>query len=174
MVPREIEACIDRAGRGPGDLPIALWLARTLARITRIAPFGDANGRTGRLAIDLLSRRLDLPPPVIGPTGAARYSVALAAAEANAPAALARILARSLTAGIDRLRAAADGAGGLAPLRDLAGDRYEALAKAAQRGRLQTVRRGGRYYTTPAWIALYTLAVDGRLRSASGPSTSGL
>jgi len=155
MVPREIEACIDRAGRGPGDLPIALWLARTLARIARIAPFADANGRTSRLAIDLLARRLDLPPPVIEPNRANRYRSALAAAEANAPAALARLISRSLVAGIDRLRAVAEATDALAPLRTLAGDRYTALAKAAQRGRLQSVRRGGRYYTTREWIARY-------------------
>jgi hypothetical protein len=155
MVPREIEACIDRAGRGPGDAPPALWLARTLARIVRIAPFGDANGRTARLAMNLLARRLDLPPVVIAPQRAAAYRAALAAAEANAPEALARLIARSLIAGIDRLRAVAGGPGELGPLRLLAGDRYTALAKAAQRGRLQTVRRGGRYYTRPDWIARY-------------------
>jgi hypothetical protein len=155
MVPREIEACIDRAGRGPGELPIALWLARTLARITRIAPFAEANGRTARLAVNLLARRLDLPPLVIAPIRADRYRAAVAAAEAGAPADLVRLINRSLVTGIDRVRAAAEGGANLAPLRDLAGDRYAALAKAAQRGRLQTVRRGGRYYTRPDWIARY-------------------
>jgi len=155
MVPRETEVCLDRAGRGPGEVPLARWLARTLARIVRIAPFAEANGRTARLAINLLVRRLDLPPLVIDPAHVARYRSALTSAEAGDPATLADVIARALITGIDRLRAATDGNAGLVPLRELAGDRYTALAKAAQRGRLQTVRRGGRYFTRPEWLARY-------------------
>ena len=40
-------------------------------------------------------------------------------------------------------------------LRAAAGDEYPALAKAAQRGRLRTIVRGGRYFTTAGWIAEY-------------------
>jgi hypothetical protein len=155
MVPREVEAFAGQTGRGPGAGSIATWLARSLARLVRIAPFAEANGRTARLTANLLLRRLDLPPLTIEPTQGNRYRRALARAEANQPGDLAGFIGDVLVRGIDRLRAAADGGDDLAPLRALAGDAYTALAKAAQRGRLRTVRRGGRYYTRPAWIAEY-------------------
>jgi len=166
LVPREVEAFADRAGRGPGDTPLARWLARVLARLARIAPFPEANGRTARLVANLILRRLDLPPLAFEPAGAARYHTALAQAEANAPAALEALVADTLVRGIDRLRAAAEGGDDLAPLRALAGDSYAALAKAAQRGALRTVRRGGRYFTRPAWIADYTAGA--RIRQMAG------
>jgi Fic family protein len=166
LVPREVEAFADRAGRGPGETPLALWLARVLARLARIAPFAEANGRTARLVANLILRRLDLPPLAFEPSGAARYHAALALAETNAPAALGALIGDTLVRGIDRLRAAAEGGDDLAPLRALAGDSYAALAKAAQRGGLRTLRRGGRYYTRPAWIADYTRRA--RIRQMAG------
>jgi len=158
FVPREVEAFADRAGRGPGDGPLALWLARVLARLARIAPFAEANGRTARLVANLILRRLDLPPLAFEARERFRYPAALARAEANQPAALGALISATVLRGIDRLRAAAEDGEDLAPLRLLAGDAYPALAKAAQRGRLRTVRRGGRYYTRPAWIEDYTNA----------------
>jgi hypothetical protein len=163
LVPREVEAYALRAGRGPGEGSLAGWLARSLSQLTRIAPFDEANGRTARLTLNLLLRRLDLPPLTIDPRRAAAFRRALVRAEAGELEALAAAMAGILVRNIDRLRAAAEGGDDLAPLRALAGERYGALAKAAQRGSLRTVRRGGRYYTRPAWIAAYLTR-----RSASG------
>ena len=156
LVPREMEALVDRLARGPGDAPIALWLARAFGRIARIHPFEDGNGRVARLTANLLLRRLDAPPMVLELPERRRFGTAVAAAEANEPAALAKLIADAVVRSCDRLIAVAHAAHDpLAPLRDLAGDAYAALAKAAQRGTLRTVLRGGRYFTTPGWISEY-------------------
>jgi hypothetical protein len=55
-----------------------------------------------------------------------------------------------------RLVAAAEPDGELRSLASFAaGSRRAALYKAAQRGRLRSVRRGGTLYTSAAWIAEY-------------------
>lgn len=156
LVPREVDGALDRYRRGPGALPIPLWIARFLSRINRIRAFEDANGRTSRLAANVLLRRLDFPPIVFERRERARYEGALAAAEGNDHGPLAELITRSLVRTCDRLLAASGQTGAeLQPLHTLAGDAYMSLAKAAQRGRLRTIMRGGRYYTTAAWIAEY-------------------
>jgi len=156
LVPREVDATIDRFGHGPGEAPIALWIARFIARLGRIRPFEGANGRTARLAANLMLRRLDFQPIVFERQERERYGPALAAAESGEPALLADVIARAVIRSCNRLRAAAiSGSDPLAPLRELAGDAYSTLAKAAQRGTLRTVMRGGRYFTTRAWITNY-------------------
>jgi Fic family protein len=156
LVPREVDAAIDRFAYGPHEAPVALWIARFIARIGRIRPFEGANGRTARLAANLMLRRLDLQPIVFERAERARYAGALAAAESGEPALLADLIARAVIRSCDRLRAAAiSSTDPLAPLRELAGDAYSTLAKAAQRGTLRTVMRGGRYFTTRAWIENY-------------------
>ncbi|GAC1584700.1 MAG: hypothetical protein NVS3B28_06310 [Candidatus Velthaea sp.] len=156
LVPREIDGIVDRYKRGPGELAVALWLARFLGRLNRIRPFEGANGRTSRLAANLILRRMDYPPIVFERRERERYHTALGAAEASEPRALAELIARALLRTCDRLRAAVDATDEpLAALRSLAGADYGALAKAAQRGRLRTVTRGGRYFTTRRWVAEY-------------------
>jgi Fic family protein len=165
LVPREVDAAIDRLGHGPLGQPIALWIARFIARIGRIRPFEGANGRTSRLAANLMLRRLNLQAVAFERTERARYGDALAAAESGEPTLLADLIARAVNRSCNRLRAAARAASDpLAPLRELAGDAYATLAKAAQRGTLQTVTRGGRYFTTRDWIENYR-ATHPRVRS---------
>jgi len=81
---------------------------------------------------------------------------------------------RNAAAGMDAGRAALDLAarnvaaseadGALEPLRRIARSDYTALAKAAQRGRLRSVVRSGRYFTTPEWIAEYRSGLASRAR----------
>jgi hypothetical protein len=158
LVARETTTLVDRFGRGPQHEAVALWLARFIGRFARLRPFEAANGRTGRLAANLLLRRLDYPPLVFERPDRRRYALALAAAETNDPQLLAMLIASAIVRTCNRLSAA----GGAPtesdtprPLRVVAGERYTALAKAAQRGRLRTILRGGRYYTTDAWVAEY-------------------
>lgn len=156
LVVREITIVLDRFARGPRDSPTALWLARFFGRFGRILPFEGANGRTARLAANLMLRRLDAPPLVFDRRDRSRYRAALAAAETNDPAALAALIAGAIVRTGNRLGAAALSDDGLLePLRRLAGADYGALAKAAQRGRLRTVVRSGRHFTTPQWIEEY-------------------
>jgi len=156
LVARETTTLLDRFGRGPQANPVALWSARFLGRFARLRPFEGANGRTARLATNMMLRRLDYPPLVFEKRDRRRFPAALAAAETNDPGALAALIATAILRACNRLSAVAERASEpLAPLRAAAGADYTALAKAAQRGRLRTIVRGGRYYTTPGWIAEY-------------------
>jgi Fic family protein len=156
LVPREVTALADRFGRGPGSEPVALWLGRFLGRFARLRPFAGANGRAARLAANLLLRRLDYPPLVFEQRDRGAFPAALAAAENRAPDALAGLIATAIIRACNRLSATAEAqTGPIRPLRAVAGDDYAALAKAAQRGRLRTIVRGGRYYTTDAWVEQY-------------------
>ncbi len=158
LVAREVTALLDRFGRGPGDSPIALWLARFYGRFARLQPFEGANGRTARLAANLMLRRLDVVPVVFERRDRARFPAALAGAASTDPGTLAAIVANAIVRTCNGVSAAATIAGStVAPLRAVAGDDDAALAKAAQRGRLRTIVRGGRYYTTVEWIAEYQL-----------------
>lgn len=156
LVPREIDAFVARLAPGPPQTgsPL-LWVTQAHERFHRIHPFAQANGRVCRLVTNLLLRRLGLPPFLVRPRGAGRYGAALQRADARDPWPLAVVIARSVLAGARELAAAADEAD-LLPLATLAGgpDR-DALYKAAQRGRLRVVRRGGALLTTPAWLEAY-------------------
>lgn len=156
LISREVATLMDRFARGPRDAPVALWIARYIARFDRIRPFEAANGRTARLTANAMLRRLDMQPLVFEPNEADRYARALLAAESDDPLPLADLIATAVLRACDRLRAAASAhEDPLRPLRELAGGDYAALAKAAQRGRLRTLVRGGRRFTTAGWIAAY-------------------
>jgi len=162
QVVRETELLVDRFGRGTQSEPTARWLARFIGRFARLQPFEGANGRTARLGANLLLRRLDFPPLVFEQRERSRFPAALAAAESNAPDELAELIARAILKTCNRLAAAAEGSREpVLPLREAAGSDYPALAKAAQRGRLRTIVRGGHYFTTPGWIADYRGARTG-------------
>jgi Fic family protein len=159
MVVRETELLVDRFARGPHAEPVARWLARFIGRFARLQPFEGANGRTARLCANLMLRRLDDPPLVFEPRERRRYPAALAAAETSAPEPLAELIARAILKTCNRLDTTAEELREpVLPLREAAGADYPALAKAAQRGRLRTIVRGGRYFTTSSWIAEYRAA----------------
>jgi Fic family protein len=156
LVPREIAAYCERLVAGPaaGTAPVG-WVAAAHARFERIHPFSTANGRVGRLVANLLLRRLGLPSLVVRSRDGAAYVAALRRADARDPWPLATIFARSVLAGLQRARAAQAG-DPLVPLASLAsaGER-PAFYKAAQRGRLLAVRRGGTLLSTQAWVDAY-------------------
>jgi Fic family protein len=162
LVAKETGALVDRLRRRPATAEVPAVLAAFLGRFARIRPFAGANGRTGRLAAALILRRLDFPPLAIGRRRAAAYHRAVLAAQSGSPAALAAFVDQTLLESCRRLIAAAGGER-LEPLRALAGTRYAALIKAAKRGRLATIERDGRIYSTAAWVAEYR-AATGRHR----------
>jgi hypothetical protein len=157
LVPFQTAALVDRFRLRPRAGALASWTADLLARFARIRPFSGANGRTGRLVAALVLRRLDAPPMPVARDDARAYIAAIVAAESGATAELAAIVERALTESCYRL-IAAGGDDPLVPLRALAGDDYPALIKAAQRGRLRTVTRARRIYTTAGWVAAYRAA----------------
>jgi hypothetical protein len=153
-VPAQTAALVERFHARPPAGTLVGWVADLLARFARVRPFADANGRVARLAASLVLRRLGAPPLAIPRKAAVAFGEALVAAEAGDPAALTTIVRDALGEGCRRMLAAG-GDDPLLPLRTLAGDDYAALIKAAQRGRLRTVTRARRIYTTAPWIAAY-------------------
>jgi Fic family protein len=165
-IPAEMRAFTDRIATGPavGTSP-GLWVATALERFTRLQPFGSANGRVARLIANLLLRRLDLPP-LVAPRRSATYTDALELAQAGDPWRLALLIAKSVADGLARLLETSDDT--LRPLAELAPPHeLAALYKAAQRGRLRTLRRGAHLSTTRAWLNTYALS-----RSAAGRRTA--
>ncbi len=156
LVPRDIAAYVDRLAAGPPDRANTLvWIATAHERFERIHPFTAGNGRTGRLVMNLLLRRCGFPPFAVRDRDGATYARALRRADMRDPWPLATLVARCVLASLSRLAACAEN-DDLAELSRLAsGAEREALYKAAQRGRLRTVRRGASVLTTKAWIDDY-------------------
>lgn len=154
QVPREMSALVAAVSERPPAGEVGNWVAGFLARFARIRPFAGVNGRTARLAVSLVLRRLDIPPLVLPRRRARSFLSALAAAESGNRAALADLVEDAIAQSCRRLIAAA-GDEPLLPLRLLAGAEYSALIKAAQRGRLQVVQRDRRIFCTAGWISAY-------------------
>jgi hypothetical protein len=94
-------------------------------------------------------------PPFVAPRASATYFDALQLAQAGDPWTLAFVIAKSIGAGLARLLETAD-ENALELLADVAPPpQRAAMYKAAQRGRLRTVRRGAHLYTTRAWLEAY-------------------
>jgi hypothetical protein len=159
----EIRLFVDRIALGPPPQAAPLlWATSAIERLTRLQPFGSANGRVARLTANLLLRRLGLPP-FVPPHVPATYFGALQHAQAGEPWELALVVAKSVAAGLARLLEAGN-ENTLELLTEIAPPlERAALYKAAQRGRLRSVRRGPHLYTTRAWLDAYATS-----RSSAG------
>jgi Fic family protein len=156
MVPFETETYVGRVALGADD-PAPLALARAAARLVRLQPFANGNGRVARLVANLLAYRRGLPPIVLDARGRRAYGAALRAALAGDATPLARVFGSALARGLERLRDVVEPVDELHPLAAFATNgRPDRLYKAAQRGRLRVVRRDGRLYTTAPWVAAYS------------------
>jgi hypothetical protein len=163
IVPREVQALVERVNAAVGVRPDALVVAEAVGRLARIAPFPSANGRVARLFADVLLARRGYPPFAIDDRRRAAYLAAVGEARDGRPAALAAIVAHAVARALRRMEAALR-AEPLAPLADLVAPEERAAAyKAAQRGRLSVVERDGRTYSTAAWLDAYRAT-----RSAAG------
>ena len=157
LVPFETETYVGRLALGAAD-PAPLALARAAARLVRLQPFANGNGRVARLVANLLAYRRGLPPIVLDARGRRAYGAALRAALAGDATPLARVIGNALARGLERLRDVVEPVDELRPLAEFAPDgRPDRLYKAAQRGRLRVVRRDGRLYTTAPWVAAYAV-----------------
>ncbi len=155
LVPREVQALVERVNAAVGARPDALVIAEAIARLERIAPFASANGRVGRLFADVLLARRGYPPFAIEDRRRAAYLAASAHARTGSPLGLARAIAAAMTRALRRMEAATRNEP-LVMLADLVAPRERAAAyKAAQRGRLAVVERDGRTYSTATWLATY-------------------
>jgi hypothetical protein len=155
LVPFETATYVGRLALAEED-PAPLAVARAIARLVRLQPFGNANGRVARLVGNLVCYRRGLPPLVLDARAQRSYDDAVHAALGGDPLPLARVAARALVRALERLRDTIDDDAVLAPLSTFARDaRADGLYKAVQRGRLRVVRRKGRLLTTEGWVADY-------------------
>jgi hypothetical protein len=133
-------------------------LANLHAFIERIHPFRDGNGRTGRLALNLMLVRLGYPPAIIYKKDRVKYLRGLDKADKGDPSSLAELLARAVTHGIERfLLPQLAGPARIITLSALADADLSliALRRAAERGRLRALRRSDRWYSTRKWVEEY-------------------
>jgi Fic/DOC family len=128
--------------RDGGNLPELLAEAHN--HFERVHPFIDGNGRTGRLALNLVLVRLGYPPVVILKEQRAAYLRAMQQADKGDPGPLAEILARAMIDNLNRfIIPNLAGPAKLVPLAALvdADLSLVALRAAAQRGRLDAHQR---------------------------------
>lgn len=147
-----------------GTLPAAgvpEELARLHREFERIHPFIDGNGRTGRLALNLILVRLGWPPAIILKDQRAKYLRALDRADHGDLGPLAELLSRSVIDNLHRLIPNIAGPARFVPLQALADGEfsYVALKQAASRGRLEAVRGSdGQWRSSRSAVNAYKLS----------------
>lgn len=123
--------------------PLPERLAEIHNAFERIHPFIDGNGRTGRLALNLILVRLGHPPIIIFKRQRDAYLVAMRQADAGDYGALGELIARAMEENLNRFIVPnVAGPARLVPLAALVDDEFTvtALRQAAQRGRLNATR----------------------------------
>lgn len=136
---------------------LAEALARSHSRFVKTQPFATANGLVARLAANLLLVRRGLPPSIIQKRQRSAYQQALQRADLGNFAQLADLFAQGMLRSLAWF-AQPEPEEGLMPLSALATEEINvpALRVAAARGRLRAKRPpGGRWLSTPEWVADY-------------------
>lgn len=148
-----------------------------------VHPFTDGNGRVGRLLLNMLLMRSGYPPAMLLYDRRIAYIHALSAADSGNYAPLLNIIGRAVEAGLDLyLEACAttpdDAYRPLAALAREGGYTAAHLGWLIRKGRLDAVKRGGRWYSTPEAIERYAREVRegavkrGRPRAGDGTPAS--
>lgn len=125
--------------------PLPEELARLHNRFERAHPFLDGNGRTGRLALNLILVRLGHPPVVIFTSQRDAYLAGLQKADGGDFGPLGELLTRAMLDNLNRFIVPnVAGPARLVPLAALADQEFSvaALRQAAQRGRLDAFQGG--------------------------------
>lgn len=123
--------------------PLPEELARLHSSFEQVHPFLDGNGRTGRLALNLVLVRLGYPPVIIFKKQREAYLQALQRSDACDHGSLGELIARAMLENLNRFIVPnLAGPARLVPLASLANDEFTiaALRQAAQRGRLDAVQ----------------------------------
>ncbi len=158
LVPRDVSALVERFASGPPpDRPLLPWLADFHARFRRITPFATANGRVARLCLNLLLSRLRYPPLILERSAGPRFAAALDRAASGDLWPSALFFGQSLEKTLLAINDVSESSGEmLIALAEIAeqGERA-ALYKAAQRGRLRTIRKGTAIFTSKLWLHDY-------------------
>jgi len=137
--------------------------------LVKIHPFIDGNGRTARLAMNLLSMQNGYPPTIIQQNSRGQYYRVLAHADSQNPAPLVnfvgRAVERSLTLYIEACtprispRSAENEWISLAKAAEGTPYSQEYLSLLARTGRLEAVKRGRNWVTTRQAVEAYRVSV---------------
>lgn len=123
----------------PSAEPLPEQLARLHNEFEQVHPFLDGNGRTGRLALNLVLVRLRYPPVIIFKQQRGAYRYGMRKADAGDYGPLGELIARAMLDNLNRFIVPnVAGPARLVPLAALADHDFTvaALRQAAQRGRL--------------------------------------
>lgn len=159
-VPVRVRDWVDDVAGLPRDSsPIAESVAALHSAFERIHPFIDANGRVGRLLMNLLLVRLGYPPAIIQKRQRDRYLDALNHGDRGDPGPLGEIIARAVLDNLSRfVLPAVAGPAKLVPLEALATNdlSLRALRNAAQRSRLKAIRaEDSSWRSSKQWVEEY-------------------
>lgn len=126
-----------------GTEPVPEILAAIHNEFECIHPFIDGNGRSGRLALNLILVRLGYPPVIVLKTQRSSYLAAMQKSDEGDHGPLGEILARAMYDNLNRfIVPSLAGPARLVPLASLADEQFSvaALRQAATRGRLNAVQ----------------------------------
>jgi hypothetical protein len=176
-VPQNVSDWIQTANQPLDGEHVMVRLAHLHAGFEQLHPFRDGNGRTGRLALNLLLVRHGYPPAVILKSQRTKYLQALRRADPVKhvgaltmlmpegdvvqrpdPRPLAELIARAVKTSIDRfLLPGLAGPHRLLPLSALANDDVTPLGlrRAAEKGRLVATLQEGKWYSSKQAVTRY-------------------
>ena len=130
-----------------------------------VHPFVDGNGRVGRLLLNLMLMREGYPPALLLRDWRVRYIRALDTANTGNYNPLANIIGEAVEGGLDLyLEACAatpdDAYQPLSELAPLSGYSVDYLGWLIRQGRVEAVKRRGRWYSTKAAVEQYKAGVE--------------
>jgi Fic family protein len=130
-----------------------------------VHPFTDGNGRVGRLLLNLMLMREGYPPALLLRDWRVRYLQALDTANTGNYTPLANLIAQAVEAALDLYLEAcvalpSDNYQSLSALAQPSGYSVDYLGWLIRQGRLEAVKRRGRWYTTLAAIQHYQAEVQ--------------
>jgi len=135
--------------------------------------FEDGNGRVGRLLLNLMLMQEGYPPALLLNDWRVRYIQSLIAANTGNYGPLLNLIGQSVEAGLDLYLEACVNTPEYQPLRELAeASEYplEYLSWLARQGRLDAVKRNGRWYSTREAIAQYKAQAEEGKHKRGRPS----
>ena len=128
-----------------------------------VHPFLDGNGRVGRLLLNIMLMQEGYPPALLLREWRARYIQALNTADTGNYTPLANLIGQAVEEGLDLYLEACAATPDYQPLTKLDGTggyRLEYLSWLARQGRIDAVKRGGRWYSTRAAIEQYKIEAE--------------